>query len=334
MPKKATISSPANIAFIKYWGARNLKRAVPANPSISMTLRTCVSRCTVEWLPAGGDHDIRLRESDGRLSVAPPAFAERIRNHLSFLRRWAGVGGRFRMATENSFPAAAGLASSASGFSALTLAVLEALERETTLEERSSLARLSGSGSAARSVAGGYVEWPRGRTDDQCHAAVVAPADHWRLADVIALVQLDAKKTSSLDGHRRARTSPYFRTRQRRLPERLNAVREAILARDLDRLGPLIEAEAIDLHCIAMTSTPPIFYWQPATLRVLEAVRELRREGVSAWITMDAGANVHVICPPQAEDLVAVRLAELAEVRQVIRDGVGEGPVVETKHLF
>lgn len=118
------------------------------------------------------------------------------------------------------------------------------------------------------------------------------------------------------------------------MPERLKAVREAILARDLDRLGPLIEAEAIDLHCIAMTSTPPIFYWQPATLRVLEAVRELRREGVSAWITMDAGANVHVICPPQAEDLVAVRLAELAEVRQVIRDGVGEGPVVETEHLF
>ncbi len=331
---KATVSAPSNIALIKYWGARNLKRALPVNTSLSMTLRDCVSRCTASWEPKNGPHDIRLRDETGAFSKAPPAFAERIRAHLNFLRRWAGVEGHFKIATENSFPAAAGIASSASGFAALTRAVTRVLGRELDLVEASSLARLSGSGSAARSVVGGFVEWPVGRKDDECYARVVAPADHWRLANVIAIVESGPKATSSLEGHRRARTSPYFRTRQRRLKERLNVVREAILARDLDTLGPLIELEAIDLHCIAMTSTPAIFYWSPATLTVLETVRDLRAGGVPAYATMDAGANVHVICEPAVESLVAQRLEGLPEVERVIRDGMGDGPVFEDEHFF
>ncbi|RMH19118.1 MAG: diphosphomevalonate decarboxylase [Acidobacteria bacterium] len=331
---KATVTAPSNIAFIKYWGARNLKRAVPVNRSISMTLRTCVSRCTAAWLPDRGKHVIELRNARGVLAPAPPAFAERIRSHLNFLRRWAGVGGHFHIATENSFPAAAGIASSASGFAALTLAVVTALDRRLSLEELSSLARLSGSGSAARSVAGGFVEWPVGFSDDACHARVLAPAKHWPLANVIAVVSSGPKGTSSLDGHRRARTSPYFRTRQRRLPARLEAVREAIAGRDFEQLGTVIEAEAVDLHCIAMTSVPPIFYWQPATLVVLETVRALRAEGVPAYATMDAGPNVHVICLPRVEKLIAERLAALPQVETVIRDRIGDGPAIETRHLF
>lgn len=334
MPSKATVIAPSNIAFIKYWGARNLKRAIPANPSISMTLRTCVSRCTVEWLDDGGGHEIFLRDETGVMARAPVAFAERVHNHLSFLRRWAGVGGRFRMATENSFPMAAGIASSASGFAAVTLAVLAALDRDLDIAGRSSLARLSGSGSAARSVAGGYVAWPVDGTDGELPAAVIAPADHWALADIVAVVSSGPKGVSSLEGHRRARTSPYFRTRQRRLPERFEAVRSAIEARDIDALGEVVEAEAIDLHCIAMTSAPAIFYWQPETLTVLAAVRELRASGVPAFATMDAGANVHVICEAAVAPVVADRLEALPEVLQVLRDGVGEGPRTSDEHLL
>ena len=228
---KVTIRAPSNIAFIKYWGAKDLARAIPVNPSLSMTLRSCFSRSTVEWLEEDGDHEIRWRAADGGLETAPPAFAERVRGHLDFLRKWSKAGGRFRIATENSFPSAAGMASSASGFSALTLAVLGALGRQVSVAEQSALARLSGSGSASRSVMGGYVEWPAAgdfgamSSRAECYARQVATADHWDLRNVIAVVERGAKATSSLDGHSRARTSPYFRTRLRRLPGRLKAVR-------------------------------------------------------------------------------------------------------------
>lgn len=337
MPAKATVRSPSNIAFIKYWGARNLKKAIPANPSISMTLRECFSRTTLEHLEGKGDHEIFWRGAGGGLEEAPPGFAGRVREHLDLLRRELDCGGHFRVATENSFPAAAGMASSASGFSALTVGVLAALGREESSARRSVLARLSGSGSASRSVMGGYVEWPAdGAAADGSvsYAFQVASAEHWDLRNVIAVVETGAKETSSLDGHRRARTSPYWRTRQRRLPARLKAVREAIAERDFAALGPVIEAEAIDLHCVAMTSDPAIFYWQPATLAVLEVVRHLRRDGIAAWSTMDAGANVHVICEPASEAAVAERLEAMPTVEKVIRDGVGSGPIVEAEHLF
>ena len=339
MSHKCTVRSPSNIAFIKYWGAEDLERAIPVNPSLSMTLRACYSRSTVEWLDEDGEHEIRWRAAGGALETAPPAFAERVSAHFDLLRDWSKRGGRFRLATENSFPAAAGMASSASGFSALTLATLGALGIEVSPAEQSVLARRSGSGSAARSVMGGYVEWPAdgdgaAAGGAECYARQVAGADHWDLRNVIAVVEHGAKSTSSLDGHRRARTSPYFQTRQQELPARFRAVCEALERREFERFGALVEAEAIDLHCIAMTSEPPIFYWQPATLAVLAEIRKMRSDGVAAYGTMDAGANVHVICLPESERQVASRLGRLDLELSLIHDGVGPGPVFEDEHLF
>lgn len=329
---KATVLAPANIAFIKYWGALDLERVLPTNPSISMTLTRCASRTTVEWR-ARGEDEVWVR-GGGELAPARGAFAAGVRRHLDVLRRATGAAGSFRVATENSFPAAAGMASSASGFAALTLAVVRALGLDLPTEELSSLARQSGSGSAARSVLGGYVEWPRGEGAEQAHAFPLAPAEHWDLRDVIAVVETGPKEVSSRDGHRRAATSPYFATRLALLPDRLAAVRQAIAGRDLEALGPTLEEEAIDLHLIAMSSRPPIFYWSPATVEVLAEVRQLRREGVGAWATMDAGANVHVVCEPAGEEAVAGRLAALPGVTQVLRDGVGPGPILDAEPLF
>jgi len=345
---KTTVQAPANIAFIKYWGARDLERAIPCNPSISMTLESCATRCTVELLPEGTKDEVWLSEPDGGFRTPPHEFHQRMGRHLDRLRQWAGSRTAFRVATKNGFPTGGGLASSASGFAALTLAVAGALGRsDAPRAELSRLARASGSGSAARSVFGGYVEWPapaRGKgshgatagtdTDDDPAAAQIASPDHWDLADVIAVVEIGPKVVSSLEGHRRALTSPYFEKRQELLPARLERVRRAIRARDLEQLGPVLEEEAIDLHLIAMSSTPPIFYWSPGTVGVLRAVRELRQEGIHAYATMDAGANVHVLCEPDSVDDVAARLDSLPVVGFVIRDGVGAGPEVDTDHLF
>lgn len=324
----ASAEATANIAFIKYWGAKDLERAIPSNPSISMTLRECRSRCTARFHPGAGGDDEILLETDGELRVAPESFSGRIRRHLDRLRQWGGRTGRFRIETANSFPAAAGMASSASGFAALTLAVTASFDEHPDEATLSRLARLSGSGSAARSVMGGYVEWPAGEGEDECYARRLLRAEEWELCDVIAVVESGAKEVSSLDGHRRAPTSPYFERRQELLPGRLAAVRQALERRDFTALGEVVEEEAIDLHLIAMSSRPPIYYWKPATVAVLERVRRLRDEGVEAYSTMDAGANVHVICQPQDRAAVAEALAEMPGVQRIIRDGVGGDPSV------
>ena len=211
MTAKATVIAPSNIAFIKYWGARDLEQALPMNASISMTLSECVSHSTVAFTAGSDEPDrIELAADDGSLTPPPPSFRLRALAHLERVRRWARRSGSFRVATKNSFPTGAGIASSASGFAALTLASTKALGLTLTVPELSDLARMSGSGSAARSVLGGYVEWsPEGVRAG--HAVAIAPASHWDLRDVIAIVdhgekgRIVARRASR--SPRRARTS-------------------------------------------------------------------------------------------------------------------------------
>jgi diphosphomevalonate decarboxylase len=334
---KTTVSAPANIAFVKYWGARDLASATPMNTSISMTLEHCVSQCTVETLDHGGEDEVWRAEPDGGFGTPDPEFARRVREQLDRIRKWAGRKEPVRVATRNTFPTAGGLASSASGFAALTLAAAGAFGKKASQKDLSLLARRSGSGSACRSIFGGFVEWPAPQADgndEDSYARQIADAEHWDLRNVIAVVEIGPKTIPSIEGHRLATTSPYYTKRLELIPERLDKVRRAIKERDLDALGPVLEQEAIDLHLITMSSHPPIFYWSPGTLAVLRAVRELRQEGLSAWATMDAGANVHVICDADSEDDVAERLENLPAVGFVIRDGIGPGPDQEAEHLF
>ncbi len=322
--RSITSEAPSNIAFIKYWGALDFERVIPHNPSLSMTLTSCRSVCSATFFEGETGSDEVLLVSDEGGAPAPPQFSERILAHLDRLRAGVGKEGRFRIATRNTFPAAAGIASSASGFTALSLAAGRALGLDPSADELSALAQSSGSGSASRSAYGGYVRWPGSDTDA---AEQVADEDHWPLCDLVAIVETQAKKVSSLEGHRRATSSPYFQHRLELLPERLAAATEAIERRDFAQLGPVIEEEAIDLHLVAMSSQPPVFYWGPGTMEVLAAVRDLREDGVAAFSTMDAGANVHVICEPDNAAVVEARLHSLQSVERVLVDRVGEGPV-------
>lgn len=332
MSGKATVEAPSNIAFIKYWGTRDLEATLPFNPSLSMTLSRCATRTTLERLAGGPADEVLLRSADHGFEPASEGFAAGVVRHLNELRAWAGVREPFRVATENSFPMGTGLASSASGFAALALAFVAVLEREVSPREASMLARKSGSGSAARSVMGGFVEWPAA-DDGSAAAAQLLPAEHWDLRDVIAVLDIHSKEVSSREGHRRAPSSPYFRRRLQELPQRLARARQALLEKDFPQLALVMEEEAIDLHLIAMSSRPPIFYWQPGTLRVLEVVRQLRREGENVCATMDAGANVHVICTATSEERLVAELHGLADVQEVIRDRVGRGPRSLAEHL-
>ncbi|MDX1501944.1 MAG: diphosphomevalonate decarboxylase [Thermoanaerobaculia bacterium] len=333
MSGRATAEAPSNIAFVKYWGTRDLERTLPYNPSISMTLSRCVSRCTVERRPPAEGVEVLWRPEGGELAPAPEAFRAGVERHLRRLAATAGVESGFRVATANTFPTGAGIASSASGFAALAVAATAVLGLPAGWRELSARARESGSGSAARSTLGGYVEWPAPEALEGEHAAQLHPAGHWALSDLVAVVDASPKRVSSRDGHRAAPGSPYFARRLELLPGRLDRVRRALARRDMTELGPVIEEEALDLHLIAISSRPPIHYWRPGTLAVLEAARELRAEGVEVWATIDAGPNVHLICETGDEARVEERVAALPEVERLIVDRVGEGPRLLDEHL-
>jgi diphosphomevalonate decarboxylase len=321
---RATAVSCSNIAFIKYWGNRDPALRLPNNDSLSMNLSAATTTTTVEWDPGLADDQVVIqdREAQGERRA-------RVVRHLDRIRAMAGLSSRARVTSENSFPMATGIASSASAFAALSLAASAAAGLNLSERELSCLARL-GSGSACRSVPAGFTWWHAGHSHATSYAESIAGPDHWDLRDLVAVVSITPKAVSSADGHRLAPTSPFYAARLAALPARLQVVKEALLVRDFVRLGAAIEAEAIELHVIAMTSRPPIIYWLPVTLAVIQAVRDWRAEGLPVCFTLDAGPNVHLICPADHAPAVERRLIALPGVAQVIACAPGGGVQLQT----
>ncbi len=326
--QKATSNACSNIAFIKYWGNRDAARRIALNDSVSMNLDHATTTTTVEF-------DARLKEDKVTIGgkEAKDAAHARVIAHLDRVRALAKIETKARVESENNFPSGAGIASSASAFAALSLAATRAAGLELPERELSILAR-QGSGSACRSIPAGFVEWIGGSSSESSYAVSIASPDHWDLRDVIAVVSTEEKPVGSTEGHRAAITSLFLPERLNALPVRLHRVRRAILAKDLQLLGPAIEEEAIELHFIAMTSHPPIFYWSPGMVRVIQAARRWRAEGLAVYFTLDAGPNVHLICEAKDAEQVATFARQVPEVQQVIINAPGGAAKLIEEHLF
>jgi diphosphomevalonate decarboxylase len=316
---RATAVACANIAFIKYWGKRDAKLNLPANSSLSMNLDKLTTFTTVEFSP---DYDDDLVILDGR-EVHGEA-KQRIVGHLDRVRALAGLRARARVVSENSFPIGAGLASSASGFAALSLAASRAAGLELSPRELSILARF-GSGSACRSIPGGFSEWAAGTCSEDSFARQIAPAEHWDLRDVIAIVSRAKKRVGSTEGHALAPTSHLYTARVASVAHRLAEARTALLKKDLAALGPLIEEDAISMHAVMMTSRPPIYYWLPSSIQLIHEVQNWRAEGLEVYFTFDAGPNAHLICQAADQAEVERRLKDIEGVLEVIVSRPGPG---------
>ncbi len=322
-PMEASARACANIALAKYWGKADVKRNIPAVPSISLTLDQLVTETRVRFDPSLASDVVRL---DGRRATT--AEAERVVAMLDRVRREAGVRLNAHVSSHNHFPTAAGLASSASGFAALAASASAAVGLRFNARRLSALARAS-SASAARSIYGGFVELPAGsRGDADLAARPIAPPEHWSLRLVVAMTEPGKKKIGSTEGMERSRkTSPYYQAWLDQAPKWSRKIRRAIRERDLDTLGAAMERSTLAFHCCAITSDPPILYWAPATLAALATVHGLRERGVSAWATMDAGPHVKALC--EIGDASRVRQA-LDRTRGVTRTWVTKpGPDVE-----
>jgi len=313
----ATAQAHPNIAFIKYWGNRDDALRLPANGSISMNLEGLFTRTSVSFQPSLALDEFVLngREMTGHA-------LERVSAMLDLVRGKAGSTLLAEVVSENNFPTGAGIASSAAAFAALALSASKAAGLDLPEPELSRLAR-RGSGSACRSIPGGFVEWQAGTGDEDSFAFSIAAPDHWALADCIAVVSAEHKPTGSTEGHALADTGPLQAARVADVPRRLDICREAILKRDFHLLAEIIEQDSNLMHAVMMTSNPALFYWEPETLAVMEAVRSWRKDGLQAAYTIDAGSNVHVICPQVELDNVRDRLSAVPGVTSVLTAKVG-----------
>lgn len=330
MPK-TTVRAGSNIAFIKYWGVVDAELNLPQNSSISMTLADAHTTTTVEWLAPSSlpSDDITI---DGR--VLAGEAGSRIVRHLDRIRTYAGTQQRAKVVSRNNFPMASGIASSASGFAALTVAATHALGLDLSTRALCRLARLA-SGSATRSLLGGFVLWDRGDDEESSVARELFPPDYWDLYDVVAIVSRGEKAVSSAGGHRLAATSPLNAARVAAVEGWLPQVQEAIVQRDLAQLGPLLELDALTMHAVMQTSTPSLLYWQPGTVQVLQAVRAWREnDGLAAYFTLDAGPNVHILCAAADAEAVHERLSDLSAVEEVLISRPGPGPQFLADHLY
>lgn len=312
----ATYRASPNIALVKYWGMRDAALGLPFNSSLSLTLGRIHTTTRVRFDP-GLDAD-RL-ELNGRLAVGRPR--EEVARFLDRVRERAGLIAQARVRSRNNFPTASGLASSASGFAALAGAATAAAGLSLDDSELSRLARL-GSGSACRSVFGGFVLWEAGRRADgqDCVARQLFPASHWpELVDLVALIRDAPTKAvrSASAMQQSVATSPGYAERLAQIPSRLRRMQRAIGERDADSLFPLVIEECDSFRAVCEGTVPTLDYLTAASRRVLAAVRELnaRAGRAVAAYTHDAGAHVHVFTTEGDRASVRRALARL--------DGVG-----------
>ncbi|HEX5353560.1 MAG TPA: diphosphomevalonate decarboxylase [Rhodanobacteraceae bacterium] len=320
-PMQASAQAQPNIALVKYWGKRDVALNLPAAGSLSITLDALHTHTMLRFDPALADDDIALNgEHSEEQSRKISAF-------LDLFRARAGITTLAHVESGNDFPTGAGLASSAAGFAALAVAADRALGLELGARELSALAR-RGSGSAARSIFGGFVEMAAGvRADgEDAFAAPLLDAAAWPLKVVVAITSHEKKAVGSRVGMEASKqTSPYYRDWIAAVPEDLAVARDAVEARDFEKLARVSEASCLAMHAVMLATRPALIYWNGATLDCIRCIRALQAQGTGVFFTIDAGPQVKAVCLREAAAGVADALSGIAGVEQVFPSGLGEG---------
>lgn len=324
---KVTAIAPSNIAFIKYWGKKDEVLRLPENGSISMNVSNLLTTTTVEFSRTFKE-DLVMRNGK-KESIEN----NRTLKHIERIRKLAGITTKVKVITENNFPTSTGLSSSASGFAALTMAASAAAGLTLSEKELSILAR-QGSGSACRSIPDGFVEWLDGNTSETSYATSLYAPDYWDIVDVVAIVSMEKKDVATSEGQKLATSSPFFALRQSQMKEKITTIKELMKKKDFPAFGELVEAEALELHAIMLTSTPSLIYWLPGTLRVMKAVKKWRNKGLQVYFTINTGQDVHLICQKKDAKKVSELVLQISDVKKTIINTPAKGAYLTEKHLF
>lgn len=320
---KARAKAHTNIALIKYWGKRNEELILPTNNSLSVTLDGFYTETTVELSTDIEQDQFILNEK----AVTGIPY-DQVTTYIDLFREETGRKDVKAMVTStNHVPTAAGFASSASGFAALAAASAKAFDMDVSDSELSRFMR-RGSGSACRSVYGGFVEWEMGKKEDgsDSFAVPIAPQEHWDIR--VAAVVLDAKEksvSSRVGMKKTVDTSLFYDGWLQGIPHDLAEIKAGIAAKDFTKVGEIAEANCLKMHATTFGTFPPFTYWQDVTMQVMQEIWRLREAGIQAYFTIDAGPNVKVLYEPANEEKVLAALRELAAVRDIVVSKVGPG---------
>lgn len=324
---KVSAVAPSNIAFSKYWGRKDEKLRLAENGSISMCTSNLLTTTTIEF-SENYRHDEVIINSEKRTSEV-----SRVIQHLDRIRELAKIKLFAKVVSENNFPTATGLSSSASSFAALTVAAVKAAGLDLNEKELSILARL-GSGSACRSIPSGFVEWLDGDTSESSFAKSIFPPNHWEIADVVAVVSEGRKEISTSKAHQSAASSIFLPLRVSKMKQKNKKLKELIQKKDFTRFGELIEAEALELHAIMITQSPPLIYLLPNTILLFKLVHFWRKEGLEVYFTINTGQDVHLIIAQKDINKLKKKLKEIPEIKSIIVNYPSQGARVIDTHLF
>jgi len=315
-----TARAHTNIALVKYWGKADTELMLPQTSSLSLTLDQFYTDTTVSFDDSLTSDDVVI--NDQRLA---PAASVKVSHVLDLVRQQSGETRFAHVASMNHVPTSAGLASSASAFAALAGAASRAAGLNQSRTELSRLAR-RGSGSATRSIFGGFVKWQAG-TDDASSVAIPIQEDvTWPIAMVALVLDPHHKKISSTQGMQSSvTTSPYYPAWKQVVAEDLAAITPAILAQDFTTTGEILEANAMRMHALTLSANPPYSYFNGETLAAIATVQALRDSGIACYYTLDAGPNLKVFCQEKDLGAVTTRLASQFSADQVIVAHPGPG---------
>ncbi|HAP9877363.1 TPA: diphosphomevalonate decarboxylase [Enterococcus faecium] len=310
-----------NIALIKYWGKKNEELILPMNNSLSLTLDAFYTETEVIFSDSYMVDEFYL---DGTLQ--DEKATKKVSQFLDLFRKEAGLSLKASVISQNFVPTAAGLASSASGLAALAGACNTALKLGLDDLSLSRFAR-RGSGSACRSIFGGFVEWEKGHDDLSSYAKPV-PSDSFEddLAMVFVLINDQKKEVSSRNGmSRTVETSSFYQGWLDSVEGDLYQLKQAIKTKDFQLLGETMERNGLKMHGTTLAAQPPFTYWSPDSLKAMDAVRQLRKQGIPCYFTMDAGPNVKVLVENSHLSEVQETFTKLFSKEQVITAHAGPG---------
>jgi diphosphomevalonate decarboxylase len=334
---KSSAIAHSNIALIKYWG-----RSPEHDPNLNIALNDTVSM--TKYGLTGGIHlrthtTIEFSAEYDRNTVIVEGqeitgrHLERIIWVINHLRALVKIDYKFKMVSQNDFPTQAGLASSASAFAALAVAAANALGLKFSREDLSKIARL-GSGSAARSIHGGFIYCHKGNSHETSYAEQICSGDCFDMNAIIAIVDSGKKEITSDEGHQLAHTSPFNEIRIQKSQQQAEEIRKLILENEFDAIGRIAEANCLYMHSVMMTSQPSLFYWQPITLNIIKTIQKLRKEGLPCYFTIDAGPNVHCLCQSKNLHELQQIIEKIEGVKQTILVRPADGAYVTKEHLF
>lgn len=318
--RKVTARAHSNIALVKYWGKRDIPLNLPAVASISLTLDALYTQTSVAFDSNLENDRLILNEKE-----ASEKETKRLSSFLNLIRKKAGINSFAHINSTNNFPTSAGLASSASAFAAATVAGCAAAEMELTDKQLSELARI-GSGSAARSIYGGFAEMKLGRKTDGSDAFAVPlyGPDYWDLTVLIAITSEKKKKTGSTDGMEASRlTSPYYDAWIKSSKVDMREMRKALKDKDFEKVADISEYSCLKMHALALATNPGLIYWNGTTVDLMHQIRMTRSFGVPVFFTIDAGPQVKAICPTVDATIVKEKMMEIPGVVRIIETKLG-----------